>query len=140
MPRFFFDFLQGADRCPDGDGVEFADVEQAYLEAVKGSQDMWSELLRQRCDPRQCAFEVRDERREILFVLPFQEVMDNCVDRAVPLHSFDNVAAAAHHTKGVSEEFIQTLYSVRQTLEQSRALLRARLDGGPDILSPESKS
>jgi len=56
-------------------------VEQAYLEAFKGAQDMWSELLRQRRDPRHCAFEVRDEQRDLLFVLPFQEVIESCDNR-----------------------------------------------------------
>ena len=63
------------------EGAEFADVEQAYLEAFEGAQDMWSELLRQRRDPRQCAFEVRNERRDLLFVLPFMEVIESCEDR-----------------------------------------------------------
>ena len=39
---------------------------------------MWSELLRQRRDPRQCAFEVRNEQRDLLFVLMFQEVIESC--------------------------------------------------------------
>jgi hypothetical protein len=78
MPRFFFDFRQGQDHCADEQGTEFTSAEQAYLEAFKAAQDMWSELLRQRRDPTQCVFEVRDERRELLFVLPFQEVIESC--------------------------------------------------------------
>src|SRR3954466_12516543 len=111
MPRFFFDFRQGADRCADSEGTEFPNVEQAYLEAVKGAQDMWSELLRQRRDPRRCSFEVRDAQRQMLFVLPFQEIMDSCVDRDTPpiRNTFENVAKAAFHTKRVSEEFIEAL-------------------------------
>ena len=42
MPRFFFDFRQGDERCADAQGTEFADVEQAYLEAFTAAQDMWA--------------------------------------------------------------------------------------------------
>jgi hypothetical protein len=78
MAHYFFDFREGSDCCADAQGTEFANVEQAYLEAFTGAQDMWSELLRQRRDPRQCAFEVRNEQRDLLFVLMFQEVIESC--------------------------------------------------------------
>ena len=87
MQRFFFDFCQGTERCPDAEGTEFANVEQAYLEAFKAAQDMWSEFLRQRQDPRRCVFEVRNDQRELLFALPFHEVMDSCRDREPPCTS-----------------------------------------------------
>jgi len=128
MQRFFFDFCQGTERCPDAEGTEFANVEQAYLEAFKAAQDMWSEFLRQRQDPRRCVFEVRNDQRELLFALPFHEVMDSCRDREPPLHvSFEQIAHAAEKTKQVSAEFMQQLNLVRATLEQSRALLRAKV-------------
>ena len=38
-------------------------------------------LLRQRRDPRHCAFEVRNEQRDLLFVLRFQEVIESCNNR-----------------------------------------------------------
>jgi len=131
MPRFFFDFRQGADRCADSEGTEFPNVEQAYLEAVKGAQDMWSELLRQRQDPRHCVFEVRNQSRELLFTLPFQEVMDNCIDRKVPpiRNAFDNICETASRTKRVSEEFIDTMHTIRRTLAESRELVRAKVEG-----------
>jgi hypothetical protein len=81
MARFFFDFREDSDCCKDAEGTEFVDVEQAYLEAFKGAQDMWGELLRQRRDPRRCAFEVRNEQRDLLFVLPFTEVIESCDNR-----------------------------------------------------------
>jgi hypothetical protein len=129
MPRYFFDFRQGRDRCADAQGTDFANVEQAYLEAVKAAQDMWSELLRQRQDPRHCVFEVRNSKHELLFVLPFQEVMDSCFDRKVPpmRHIFENVTHTAHHTKRVSAEFLEQLHAVRRTLEESRTLLRTKV-------------
>jgi hypothetical protein len=129
MPRYFFDFCQGPDRCADADGTEFANVEQAYLEAFRGAQDMWSELLRQRRDPRRCTFEVRNRDRELLFVLPFQEVIDSCHDRqfAPVRQNLEKAALALNHTRRVSEQFTEALQAVHKTLAESRALLRAKV-------------
>ena len=86
MQRYFFDFRQAGVRVPDTQGLEFRDVEQAYLEAHRAAQEMWSELLKQRRDPRRCVFEVCNQAGELLFVFPFQEVMDCCTDRQAPPH------------------------------------------------------
>ena len=82
MPRFFFDFVQADRRTPDSEGVELAGVDQAYLEVFRTAQEMWSELLKQRRDPRRCSFEVRNGAGEILLIFPFQEVVDSCTDRS----------------------------------------------------------
>lgn len=132
MPRFFFDFRQGAEICPDAEGTEFAHVEQAYLESFRAAQDMWGELLRQRRDPRRCLFEVRNGKRELLFVLPFMEVIESCTDRQQNPIRF-NIEQATHaiaHSKRINEEFVRTLQAVRRTLEASRDLVRVEM-GAP---------
>lgn len=125
MPRFFFDFRQRGVRSPDCEGVEFESVEEAYLEAVKGAQEMWGELLCKRQDPRRCYFEVRGADEQLLFIFPFQEVLDVCVDReAVTFqHSFNQVCATANAAKKACNEFRSELFKIRDTLKQSRALL-----------------
>lgn len=130
MPRFFFDFRQAGTRTPDCQGIEFETVEQAYLEAVKGAQEMWGELLRKRQDPRRCIFEVRSEDDQLLFTVPFQEVLDACaVDREpVALHkTFEQVRdtfnAALRAREGLRAEVTKT-YS---RLEESRALLAVKI-------------
>ncbi len=80
MSRFYFDFRQGNDFVPDSEGTELVSTDQAYLEAFEGAREMWSELLKQRQDPRRCRFEVRDAQGALLFVLPFLEVPDACPD------------------------------------------------------------
>jgi hypothetical protein len=129
MARFFFDFRQGAQHWPDAEGAEFAHVEEAYLQAVRGVEDMWGELLHKRQDPRRCAFEVRNQERELLFVLPFQEVLDSCLDRKCPSiqTAFDDIVDSAHRTKRVSEGVLEALHAVRMTLAQSRALLDTKI-------------
>lgn len=81
MPLFFFDFRQGADFIADAVGIEFANVEEAYLEVAKAVEEMWSELLIQRRDPRLCSFEVRNQSGDTLFIFPFEELLDSCKDR-----------------------------------------------------------
>ena len=84
MPRFFFDFCQAGDFTADSVGIELSDVEGAYLEAIKAAQEMFSELLKLRRDPRCCRFEVRGETGDVLLNIPFQEVLDCCTDQPVP--------------------------------------------------------
>lgn len=129
MPRYFFDFCQGGDRCADAEGSEFTNVEHAYLEAFRGAQDMWGELLRSRQDPRRCIFEVRNDRRELLFTLPFQEVVESCIDRPTPpaRMNLEDVREAAIYARRVCGEFQETLRSVRRTLDQSRELMRVKI-------------
>jgi hypothetical protein len=132
MPHFFFDFHQGPDVYPDAEGVEFASVEQAYLEAFAGAQEMWSELLKKRRDPRQCHFEVRDCHRELLFVFPLQEVVDSCFDRPLskPTPSLERATATAsaiaRHANEINDELQRELDLVRNALAHSRALLAAK--------------
>jgi hypothetical protein len=126
MRRFFFDFREADDRYPDTVGTDFANVEEAYLEAFKAAQEMWGELLKQRRDPRRCCFEVRNEDDDGLFVLPFQEVLDCCRNRrAVPLErTFEELSATHNYVRRVSNEFGQQIRATHQALEQSRELLQ----------------
>jgi len=75
MPIFFFDFREGEKLSIDDVGIEFPDVETAYLEAFRAAQEIWFERLRQRQDPLICAFEIRDSARNLLLVLKFDEIL-----------------------------------------------------------------
>jgi hypothetical protein len=133
MPRFYFDFRQGDDHVEDTQGVDLATTEDAYLEVSEAAQEMWSELLKKRCDPRRCQFEVRDANRDLMFVFPFQEVIDNCLDRepARRASGVDRATATAAATAGrvvrANDEFLSTLREVRATLRHSRALLATKI-------------
>ena len=126
MPRFYFDFCQNGERIEDHEGMELASMEQAYLEAFSGARDMWTELLRERRDPRRCRFEVRGLDQDLLFVLPFQEVLDACHNNQTPplKRSFEEVRAAAHQARTARAGFREELELLRDTLSASRALLR----------------
>jgi len=126
MPRFFFDFRQAGERVADTQGLELRDVEHAYLEVFTAAQEMWSELLKQRRDPRRCFFEVRSERDEILFVFPLQEVVDSCIDRKeVALkRTFEQLAGTHNFARRVRDEFAQEVQVTQQALKVSQELLR----------------
>jgi len=126
MSRYFFDFRQADDHVDYDHGVELPDVEQAYLEAVKGAQDIRSELLRQRRDPRRCLFVVRSEGNEVLFVLPFQEVIDCCTDsRMKPVaRTFEELMQTRNYAKRVRDEFRHEVNRTRQIMNESHRLLR----------------
>lgn len=78
MGLFYFNFRQGSFYSRDDEGCELPSVEDAYLAAVRAAQDMWSELLVRREDPRACSFVVTDRNGTELFTLPFSEVLDAC--------------------------------------------------------------
>lgn len=126
MPRFFFDFRQGDERISDAEGIELPNVEQAYLEAFEGAQEMWSELLKQRRDPRRCTFVVRNQHNETLFIFPFQEVVDSCTDsRGHPIQmTFEQLHRTHQYAQRVRAEFMRQAQATRRTLWASRELLR----------------
>jgi hypothetical protein len=126
MPRFFFDFRQSGRLVPDSEGIEFESVEQAYLEAFRTAQEMWSELLKQRRDPRRCLFEVRSAAGDMLFIFPFQEVVDACTDRTIaPMqHTFNALLETHNFARRVRDELTQQVRNSQEVLQESRKLLR----------------
>jgi hypothetical protein len=126
MPRFFFDFRQAGEFTADSTGTELANTEQAYLEAFKAAQEMWSELLKQRRDPRRCFFEVRSEAGDILFIFPLQEVVDSCLDRreATLRHTFQQLTTTYNYARRIRDELSREMKITQQVLEDSRTLLR----------------
>ena len=81
MRRFFFHFDNGLELSTDDAGLELADAEHAYMEAIAGARAMWPELLTARTNPLDCAFEVTDAKGALLFRLPFSELVEACNPR-----------------------------------------------------------
>jgi hypothetical protein len=76
--RYYFHLRIGETVSPDEIGLEFANLETAYLEAFRAAREMWTELLAERSNPLIRAFEIADEDGQILLTLPFREVLDVC--------------------------------------------------------------
>jgi hypothetical protein len=124
MQRYFFDFRQGDEFTRDAVGSEFPTAETAYLEAYKAAEAMWSELLACRRDPRRCSFEVRASDGDLLFVLPFGELLDSCYDRIKPqTHAIADTVGHFDNFRRAHKDLLEELERARNTLRQSAALL-----------------
>ncbi len=101
-------------------------MERAYLEAFKSAQEMWSELLKQRRDPRLCFFEVRGMEGDLLFIFPLQEVVDSCTDRAAPAlqRAFLNLVETQDYVRRVRDGLRENVRQSRQIRRDSQAPLR----------------
>jgi Domain of unknown function (DUF6894) len=75
MPLFFFDYYDKDERDLDTDGIEFPDMEAAYLDAYHSAMDMWAEARHEGRDVSHHRFEIRDATGNIVVVLPFTEVL-----------------------------------------------------------------
>jgi hypothetical protein len=107
-------------------GISFASFEEAYLAAFEGARDMWLELLRDRKDPRKSSFEVCDEQGDILFILPFSEVLESCIPEngaARERSAFSKVLDASQRARRNFSELQSEFHRVRAALKESRELL-----------------
>ena len=75
MPRYYFHLVSPEGVSADDMGSEFSDVEAAFLNAHEAAFEMSVEMLRERHDPSRHRFEIRDAAGQMLFDLPFSEVM-----------------------------------------------------------------
>lgn len=128
MPKFFFHYREDNDYSTDEQGIEFESVEDAYLNAYEGAVDMWGELLKERRDPRRSAFEVTNDKGQLLFVFPFTEALDVCrnpsrIKNPFGTRSFTDMISARHLAHKSFTEFSETLRETRKVLEESRQLI-----------------
>ena len=131
MTRYFFDFRQNGNTMADTVGCEFEAAEDAYLEAFKAALEMWPGLLQQRQDPRRCYFEIRDESGNVLFMLPFGEVLESCQDQPARqflfMETFRKSLETVSRVKQARNEFVREMEKSREMLRESAALIAARL-------------
>ena len=76
MPRFFFHISDGDFREIDPEGVEFASLEHAVIDARKAAREMLAEKLiaDERINGQQ--FEITDEEGNVLETVPFRSVLN----------------------------------------------------------------
>jgi hypothetical protein len=133
MSQFYFDFHGPAGVVRDGMGVECENIETAYLAAFRAAQEMWSELLVQREDPRRCSFDIRDDQDRLLLVIPFSETLDACFDRSdSPSASSQlsrNVMKNAERARQAARRCREEAATALSSLEEARRLI-ARFDDG----------
>jgi hypothetical protein len=75
MPRYFF-HLRGPDtHVPDPDGADFVNADQAWEAARRTAQTLMRTEVETEAEWLTCRFEVLDEAGEVVFELPFSEVL-----------------------------------------------------------------
>jgi hypothetical protein len=131
MSLFYFHFLEGTTRHADEVGLELADAETAYLQAVAAAQGMSGELIADGVNPSHCAFEISDAEGTILFALEFSELFRRG-DGSGPNagHATERLSSALADTHrrvaAARGEIAASLMQARTALNESHALL-ARL-------------
>ena len=96
MPRYHLKLknLEGRTIADDEDGADFESVEQAFMAAFEGARELWGLFLLDRVDPRRHVYELTDAAGEVMFTLPFTEILDSC--RSVRVHSREPTQSPAH--------------------------------------------
>jgi hypothetical protein len=125
MPRFHFHLRSGAGLSRDEDGLEFPDLETAYLEAFRAARDLWIEMLFTRRDPMVCVFEITDGCDRLLLQLPFTEVLDCAQKRPrKPKRSrADQACAPAYRTVSLAAALSAEVEAARANVARCRTLL-----------------
>ena len=134
MQRFYLNLRRGETSvAPDDDGAEFASIEEAYLESFKGAQELWPELLRNRQDPRQYAYDLTDSDGAVLMELPFDEIVECC--RRIGLASTTALSkpTIAALTKRAFLEALENAHNLNKKSADLRAQLLAAWQSVSDL-------
>ncbi len=125
MPRYFFDLASPAGLEPDDMGIEFPDLDAAYLEAVHAIGEITLELLRKREDPGRYRFEVRDETRRLVMELSFAEVLRPrlVVAPAAATDTHEQLRQSLERSRALKAELAEGLVKARAAIETARATL-----------------
>ena len=127
MPRYYFNFRNERGLMPDPNGIEFENVEEAYLEAFAGAQEIWAEMLKERKDPRICSFEIADAAGILLIELPFAEILNDCTrmerSKVVDEVSIKKFQLSIKRSKKLRAELLLQVSRLQDTLESTRRLL-----------------
>lgn len=120
MQRYYFHLRKsGVREIEDEEGAGFACLEDAYLEAFKGAQELSQVLMRERRDPSGYAYEIVAGNGVVLMDLPFSEVLD--IGHPVRPRPF--VRAAARATAGLDKTaIVQAARNAEQMMRLSAEL------------------
>jgi hypothetical protein len=131
MPHFYFHLRNGSDLERDTCGLEFANLEDAYLEAFRAATEIWAELLSRRRDLTRLAFEIADQSGKLVMCLPFAEVLETTRPRKLPVSHTGKKTLQEHvqRMNGLRVDITQEIESAQQSMRQSQELL-ARVRAG----------
>jgi hypothetical protein len=127
----------------DDEGADFASIEEAFLEAFEGAQELWHEFLRNRDDPRRYAYEITDRHAVVLMELPFVEILESChpigpmsvsgsrkqPSAVMTKRAFLRAVENAHKLNTQSAELAATLRTAWKSINELKESTRASLTG-----------
>jgi hypothetical protein len=118
MPRFYFHLRSPKGVEQDDTGLEFAGLEDAYLEACRTIPELSADFAREERNPARYAFEITDPAGSFLMDVPFTEVLDRGRKPVAPFTAARLQKAAA--------EVARTAYLIN-SIEEQRAALQITL-------------
>jgi hypothetical protein len=128
VPRFYFHFSDNRQTYRDDHGIEFATSEEAYIQATVAVQGMWRELLQDRTDPMACTFVITDAEDNLIFRLPFSELVERCQSPRLPAKSPSELILAIegnHARATMAHDCLQSeMRQTRRSLDEMSILLR----------------
>ncbi|MGD9968166.1 MAG: hypothetical protein AB7T59_16725 [Hyphomonadaceae bacterium] len=128
MGQYYFHLWSGDRYQPDEIGLDLANAEEAYIQAFRAAQDGWIEMVRAGVNPRRHRFDVVDEAGQMLFELPFLEVISREGRRRLPLLPHEK---AVERNMALLADLSREVARVTHTMHNSRRLL-AELEALPD--------
>jgi hypothetical protein len=134
VQRFYFNLRRGEIIvAPDDEGADFASIEEAYLESFKGAKELWPELLRNRQDPRQYAYDITDKDGVVLMELPLAEIVECCRRVGPASTSAPPKPGIAALTKRAFLEALESAYNLNRKSADLRAQLHVARQSVSDL-------
>ncbi|MDI3561970.1 DUF6894 family protein [Bradyrhizobium sp. Arg816] len=131
MPRFFINHTSLGEICVDDIGVEFSSLEAAYLDTCEAALTIAFEKLRERQDPTSDAFEIIDDKKNVLMQVPFSEVLRPSAVRHISSIKRENALALencrrqAARSERLKDEIRAEFTRTRRIFDAIRANLSA---------------
>jgi hypothetical protein len=75
VPHFYLDVLDNDQVIQDPIGIDFADLQTALAEAVRGARDLVAHGIMQNEDVSGHSFLIRDEQGEVVATVPFRQTL-----------------------------------------------------------------
>ena len=126
MSRYFFHLMSPDGPHKDDIGTDLPNAEAAYLEACEAALEMSYEMLRQRRDPSNYAFDITDAEGHVIFELPFAEVT-RPADRRPPIGNLHASIQRNHQRAAQAAAELRTNVTRTQSLLSSTRELLAKV-------------
>ncbi len=126
MPRYFFHLATDAGYSIDEEGLNFEDLDAAYLDACRAVLDMSLHMLRSQQDPNRHRFDIADDAGAVLLDIPFSEVMRSRSSTSVGREKVDlhaKLEVGLTRVRTLRNEVARQITAANETLAKTKLLL-----------------